>query len=114
MEVSSLLSIAIGRLARSTCSGLWLLLAGAGHCDSARISFCAWPTIHHCGGHCQDWPGLVPDGRPADRERETADLYLSYVPERYEKGVKRDAGSVRWRERGRGGPIEKRVRRGRE
>ena len=66
MEVSSLLSIAVARLAASTSSGLRLLLPYAGHCGSARIPFCAWPAIHHCGGHCQDRPELVP-GRSTPR-----------------------------------------------
>ena len=72
MEVSSLLSIAIARLAASTSGRLRLLLPGAGHCRSGRISFCAWPAIHHCGGHCHDRPGLVPGRstpRPGARDR---------------------------------------------
>lgn len=40
MEVSSLLSIAIGRLAASTSDRLRLVLAGAGHHSPARIAFC--------------------------------------------------------------------------
>ena len=79
MEVSSLLSIAIGRFAASISSGLGLLLSGAGHHSSASISFHAWPAIHHRGGHCQDWPGLVPGRSTPDRERGTANMYLWYV-----------------------------------
>ena len=41
MEISSLLSIAIGRLAASTCSRLRLLLSDSGNCISGRTSFCA-------------------------------------------------------------------------
>lgn len=37
----------------------------------------------------QDW---CPDGQPPDRERKTAEMYLSWVPERYENRVRRDAG----------------------
>ena len=71
MEVSSLLSIAVARLTAGTCSRLRLLVSGARHCGSTRSAFCAWPTIHHCGGHCQDRPGLVPgrSGPPTGSER---------------------------------------------
>ena len=88
IEVSSLLSIAVARLSASSSSRLRLLFPGAGHSGSTRSPFCAWPTIHHCGGHCQDRPGLMP-GRsgPPDRERETADVYLSYIREWYQKSL---------------------------
>lgn len=54
MEVSSLLSIAVVRLAAGTSSRLGLLFPGAGHYRCTSIPFCAWPTIHHCGGHCPE------------------------------------------------------------
>lgn len=66
VEVPRLLSTAVGRLAASTCSRLRLLFPDVRHCGSARTSFCAWPAIHHCGGHCQDRPGLLP-GRSTPR-----------------------------------------------
>ena len=52
MEVSSLLSIAVARLVAVTSSRLRLLFPGAGDRGSTGSAFCAWPTIHHCGGHC--------------------------------------------------------------
>ena len=72
MEVSSLLSITIGRFAARTSSGLGLLLSGAGDDGCARVAFCTWPAIHHCGGHCQDRPGLAAGRstpRPGARDR---------------------------------------------
>lgn len=54
MEVSGLLSIAVGRLAAGTSSRLRLLFPGARHYRCTSIPFCAWPAIHHCGGHCPE------------------------------------------------------------
>ena len=99
MEVSSLLSIAVARLTASTSSRLRLLFPGAGHCGSTRSSFCAWPTVHHCGGHCQDRPGLMPgrSGPPTGSERPlmcTCRVSEDGIKRSVKKEIQRSGGDV--------------------